>query len=60
MLKTESFKKKAFLHEAGATCRANYFVVKGCLRLKWKTGNYLIYKKTGSRAGFNRRSNPNQ
>jgi CRP/FNR family transcriptional regulator len=33
MLKTESFKKKAFLHEAGATCRANYFVVKGCLRL---------------------------
>jgi CRP/FNR family transcriptional regulator len=33
MLKSTSFKKKAFLHEAGATCRANYFVVKGCIRL---------------------------
>jgi len=32
-LKSFSFKKKAFLHEAGETCRANYFVVKGCLRL---------------------------
>ena len=32
-LKYSSFKKKAFLHEAGETCRANYFVVKGCLRL---------------------------
>ncbi|RDC56727.1 Crp/Fnr family transcriptional regulator [Pedobacter chinensis] len=33
LLKSFSFKKKAFLHEAGETCRANYFVVKGCLRL---------------------------
>lgn len=33
LLKSSSYKKKAFLHEAGATCRANYFVVKGCLRL---------------------------
>jgi CRP/FNR family transcriptional regulator len=33
MLKTASYKKKAFLHEAGAVCRENYFVVKGCLRL---------------------------
>ena len=33
MLKTAVYKKKAFLHEAGATCRENYFVVKGCLRL---------------------------
>ncbi|MGN7203690.1 Crp/Fnr family transcriptional regulator [Pedobacter sp. SAFR-022] len=33
MLRTASFKKKAFLHEAGDVCRANYFVVKGCLRL---------------------------
>lgn len=28
-----SFKKKEFLHRAGETCKANYFVVKGCLRL---------------------------
>lgn len=33
LLKSSSYKKKAFLHEAGATCRSNYFVVKGCLRL---------------------------
>lgn len=33
MLKFSSYKKKAFLHQAGETCRANYFVVKGCLRL---------------------------
>ncbi|KQR70201.1 Crp/Fnr family transcriptional regulator [Pedobacter sp. Leaf176] len=33
LLKSSTYKKKAFLHEAGATCRANYFVVKGCLRL---------------------------
>lgn len=33
LLKTSSYKKKAFLHEAGTTCQANYFVVKGCLRL---------------------------
>ncbi len=33
LLKSYSYKKKAFLHEAGETCRANYFVVKGCLRL---------------------------
>lgn len=33
MLKSATYKKKAFLHEAGATCRENYFVVKGCLRL---------------------------
>lgn len=28
-----SVKKKGFLLEQGQTCRANYFVVKGCLRL---------------------------
>ncbi len=28
-----SVKKKGFLLEEGQTCRANYFVVKGCLRL---------------------------
>jgi CRP/FNR family transcriptional regulator len=33
LLKDLSFKKKAYLLEAGETCRANYFVVKGCLRL---------------------------
>ncbi|MCX2486757.1 Crp/Fnr family transcriptional regulator [Pedobacter sp. MR2016-24] len=33
LLKSSSYKKKAYLHEAGETCRANYFVVKGCLRL---------------------------
>jgi CRP/FNR family transcriptional regulator len=33
LLKSSTFKKKAFLHEAGETCKANYFVVKGCLRL---------------------------
>jgi CRP/FNR family transcriptional regulator len=33
LLKSSSIKKKAYLHEAGETCRANYFVVKGCLRL---------------------------
>jgi len=33
MLKTTSYKKKAFLHEAGEICKGNYFVVKGCLRL---------------------------
>jgi len=33
MLKSATYKKKAYLHEAGATCRAHYFVVKGCLRL---------------------------
>jgi CRP-like cAMP-binding protein len=33
MLRTASYKKKAFLHESGAICRSNYFVVKGCLRL---------------------------
>lgn len=33
LLKTASFKKKAYLHEAGEICRSNYFVVKGCLRL---------------------------
>jgi CRP-like cAMP-binding protein len=33
LLKTASFKKKAFLHEAGEICRSNYFVVQGCLRL---------------------------
>ncbi len=33
LLKSASYKKKAFLHEAGQTCRENYFVVKGCLRL---------------------------
>ncbi|MNI51195.1 Transcriptional activator protein Anr [compost metagenome] len=33
LLKSFSVKKKAFLLEEGQTCRANYFVVKGCLRL---------------------------
>jgi len=33
LLKSFSFKKKAYVLEAGETCRANYFVVKGCLRL---------------------------
>jgi len=33
MLQTASYKKKAFLHEAGEICRDNYFVVKGCLRM---------------------------
>lgn len=33
MLKSFSFRKKDFLLEQGQTCRANYFVVKGCLRL---------------------------
>src|SRR4051812_28609716 len=33
LLKSFSFKKKAFLLEQGEICRANYFVVKGCLRL---------------------------
>ncbi|MCX2475458.1 Crp/Fnr family transcriptional regulator [Pedobacter sp. MC2016-05] len=33
LLKSFSFKKKAYLLEEGETCRANYFVVKGCLRL---------------------------
>ncbi|QPH37789.1 Crp/Fnr family transcriptional regulator [Pedobacter endophyticus] len=33
LLKSFSFKKKAFLLEHGEICRANYFVVKGCLRL---------------------------
>lgn len=33
LLKSLSVKKKAFLLEEGQTCRANYFVVKGCLRL---------------------------
>lgn len=33
LLKSFSFKKKAYLHEVGDICRANYFVVKGCLRL---------------------------
>ncbi|MFC4209560.1 Crp/Fnr family transcriptional regulator [Pedobacter lithocola] len=28
-----SLKKKEFLHQAGESCRKNYFVVKGCLRL---------------------------
>jgi len=32
-LQSSSFKKKAFLLEQGQTCRMNYFVVKGCLRL---------------------------
>ena len=32
-LQVASFKKKAFLLKAGETCRANYFVVKGCIRL---------------------------
>jgi CRP/FNR family transcriptional regulator len=33
LIKPFSFKKKEFLHQAGETCRKNYFVVKGCLRL---------------------------
>lgn len=33
VLSRSAFKKKAYLHEAGAVCRSNYFVVKGCLRL---------------------------
>jgi len=33
LLKSFSFKKKSYLHHAGETCKANYFVVKGCLRL---------------------------
>jgi len=33
LLKSFSFKKKAFLLEQGQICKANYFVVKGCLRL---------------------------
>lgn len=33
LLKSFSLKKKSFLLEQGAVCRANYFVVKGCLRL---------------------------
>jgi len=33
LLKSFSFKKKSFLLEHGQICRANYFVVKGCLRL---------------------------
>lgn len=33
MIKSFSVKKKSFLLEQGQTCRANYFVVKGCLRL---------------------------
>ena len=33
LLKSFSVKKKAFLLEEGQMCRANYFVVKGCLRL---------------------------
>ncbi|UKT63690.1 Crp/Fnr family transcriptional regulator [Pedobacter mucosus] len=33
LLKSFSFKKKAYLLEEGQICRANYFVVKGCLRL---------------------------
>ncbi|WP_412466584.1 Crp/Fnr family transcriptional regulator [Pedobacter sp. KLB.chiD] len=32
-LQSFSVKKKAFLLEQGQKCRANYFVVKGCLRL---------------------------
>lgn len=32
-LQIGSFKKKSFLLRAGDTCRANYFVVKGCIRL---------------------------
>ncbi|MCZ4243321.1 Crp/Fnr family transcriptional regulator [Pedobacter punctiformis] len=32
-LKSISVKKKQFLLEQGQICRANYFVVKGCLRL---------------------------
>lgn len=33
LLSSSRYKKKAFLHEAGETCRSNYFVVSGCLRL---------------------------
>ena len=33
LLKCASFKKKSFLLEQGEICKANYFVVKGCLRL---------------------------
>jgi CRP-like cAMP-binding protein len=33
LLKTVGVKKKAYLLEQGQICRANYFVVKGCLRL---------------------------
>ncbi|MBB4109740.1 Crp/Fnr family transcriptional regulator [Pedobacter zeae] len=33
LLQSFSVKKKAFLLTEGQTCRANYFVVKGCLRL---------------------------
>lgn len=33
MLKSFTVKKKAFLLTEGQTCRANYFVAKGCLRL---------------------------
>lgn len=33
LLKSSSFKKKAFLLTHGQICKANYFVVKGCLRL---------------------------
>lgn len=33
LLKSSVYKKKAFLLEEGEVCRANYFVVKGCLRL---------------------------
>ncbi|MHA4895410.1 Crp/Fnr family transcriptional regulator [Pedobacter sp. PWIIR3] len=33
LLKTVTYKKKAYLHRAGEICRYNYFVVKGCVRL---------------------------
>jgi len=33
LLKSSSLKKKSFLLEEGQVCRANYFLVKGCLRL---------------------------
>ncbi|WP_316830474.1 Crp/Fnr family transcriptional regulator [Pedobacter aquatilis] len=33
LLKSFSVKKKSFLLEQGQVCKANYFVVKGCLRL---------------------------
>ncbi|WP_316737983.1 Crp/Fnr family transcriptional regulator [Pedobacter aquatilis] len=33
LLKSISIKKKAFLLAEGQVCKANYFVVKGCLRL---------------------------
>ncbi|WP_029282288.1 Crp/Fnr family transcriptional regulator [Pedobacter sp. R20-19] len=33
LLKTVSVNKKAFLLEQGQMCKANYFVVKGCIRL---------------------------